>query len=75
MCTNELFEFLSDDLTSERPYATPLKLLLCKTDEPRKRVGAGIADQFKQACGFANSGPTTNVVNSGPSTCGLIGTG
>ena len=72
---NESFNLLPHGLTSERSHMTPLKLLLCKTDEPGECIRAGIADQLKHARRFANSGPTTNVVNSGPSTCSLIRAG
>jgi hypothetical protein len=74
-CTNELFELLPHGLTCERSYATPSKHSLCEIDEPGERIGARLIDQLEQARGFANSGPTPNVVNPVPSTRGPIGTG
>lgn len=74
-CENESFKLLPHGTVSERSHVTPPKRLLCKSDEPGERIRAGIADKLKPARRFANSGATTNVVNSGPSTCGLISAG
>ena len=73
-CTHELLELFPHGLASERSHVTPLKRLLRKTDEPGERIGARIADELKHARRFADSGSTTNVVDSGPSTCGLVST-
>ena len=73
--TNELFQVLLDVSAPECLYATASESFLRQTRELGERIGARIADELKQAGGFTNSGPVPDVMNSGPSTRGLMGAG